>query len=77
MLLKVGLFAALVALGALQRRRSLPSLRCGAAARPLRATLRAELAIAVLVLGAAGILTGSAPPRPAASGSPALAADAR
>ena len=72
-LIKLGLLAGIVALGWLNRSRHLPALRAAAAgdAAPgragvaLRRTLRAELAIAVVVLGddrSAGRL--SRPPRP-------------
>ena len=73
-LAKLALFAGLVALGSRHRLRTLPALRgTPAASQPLRTTLRAELAIAALVLAAAGVLTGSAPPRPADATPPALA----
>ncbi len=73
---KVALLCALVALGAVQRRRVMPALRRAAQAgtapaatgRLLRRTLRAEVAVLVVVLGATGALVGSSPPASQAGG---------
>ena len=74
LLVKTGLFALLVALGATQRRRSIPALRAhaaggeapGGAGVLLRRALRAELVLLAGVLAATAILVGSPPPRAAA-----------
>ena len=76
-LIKLGLLAGIVALGWLNRSRHLPALHAAAAgdAAPgragvaLRWTLRAELAIAVVVLGTTGALAGY-PPAEAVSPGP-------
>jgi copper transport protein len=65
-LIKVVLFLGLVGLGAINRTRSLPGLRAstgtpGAAGVLLRRVLRAELAVAVVVLGVTGALAGYQP----------------
>jgi copper transport protein len=75
-LIKVGLLAVLIGLGALNRQRTVPALRRvaagggtpGAAGRLLRRTLRAEVALILVVLGVTGALTGYAPPIAAAGG---------
>jgi copper transport protein len=75
-LIKVVLLAALVALGAVNRRRVVPSLRRlaaggeppGAAGRVLRRTLRGEVALVVVVLGVTSALVSYAPPVAASSG---------
>jgi copper transport protein len=74
LLVKIGLFAALVALGATQRRRIIPALRAhaaggeppGGAGVLLRRALRAEILLLAGVLAASAILVGSPPPRAAA-----------
>ncbi len=74
-LVKLALLTAIVALGAVNRRRLLPRLRGAAGTTPgavgvaLRRTLRAELAIALVVLGATGALAGY-PPAEAVSAGP-------
>ena len=75
MLVKVVLLLALIALGAVNRRRVVPALqrlasgrrRARGRGRLLRRTLRAEVALVVVVLGVTGALTGYSPPtaRPA------------
>ncbi|MCW3023464.1 MAG: copper resistance protein CopC [Conexibacter sp.] len=75
-LIKVGLVLALIALGAVNRRRSVPRLRAlareghapGAAGRLLRRTLRAEIALAVVVLGVTAALVSYAPPSALSAG---------
>jgi copper transport protein len=75
-LIKVGLLAVLIGLGALNRQRTVPALRRlaagggtpGAAGRLLRRTLRAEVALILVVLGVTGALTGYPPPIAAAGG---------
>ena len=82
-LVKLGLLAAIVGLGWVNRRRSLPRLRRaaaggvspGAAGVLLRRTLRAEAALALAVLGATGALAGYPPAETVASGP--FATDAR
>lgn len=69
LLLKLGLVAAVCALGAVNRRGALPRLRRGAdgsAAALLRRTVRAELALLIAVLAVTGALIGLAPSAPAA-----------
>ncbi|HEX7300095.1 MAG TPA: copper resistance protein CopC [Solirubrobacteraceae bacterium] len=74
-LIKFGLLTALVALGAINRQRVVPALRRlaaggespGAAGRLLRRTLRAEVALVVVVLGVTSALVSYAPPKSAAS----------
>ena len=76
-LIKLGLLAGIVALGWLNRSRHLPALRAAAAGDvapgragvALRRTLRAELAIAVVVLATTGALAGY-PPAEAVSAGP-------
>jgi copper transport protein len=71
LLVKTGLFAALLALGATQRRRIVPALRGlaaggappGGAGVVLRRALRAEVLLVLGVLAATAILAGSPPPR--------------
>lgn len=76
-LIKASLLLVLVGLGAVNRQRVVPRLRAlaeGAAEAPgkagllLRRTLRGELAILVVVLGATGALVGSSPPGAGAAG---------
>jgi copper transport protein len=75
-LVKVIILAGLVALGALNRRRSVPRLNAaaaagatpGAAGRTLRATLRAEVALTVVVLGVTAALVSYAPPSALSAG---------
>jgi copper transport protein len=75
-LIKVVLLAALIAIGAVNRRRVVPRLRklaAGAAApgatgRLLRRTLRAEVALVVVVLGVTAALVSSPPPASLAGG---------
>ncbi len=76
-LVKATLLLVLVALGAVNRQRVLPRLRAlasglaeapGRAGLLLRRTLRAELAVLVVVLGATGVLVGSSPPGAGAAG---------
>jgi copper transport protein len=75
-LIKVGLLAALVVLGAVNRQRVVPALRRlvdegetpGAAGRILRRTLRGEVALLVVVLGVTSALVSYAPPAATASG---------
>jgi copper transport protein len=74
--IKVALLLALVALGALNRRRTLPRLQFAARARRtpghdglvLRRTLRGEVALLVAVLAVTGALAGYAPADTKASG---------
>jgi copper transport protein len=73
-LVKLGLLAVIVVLGWRNRARHLPALRAagaapGAAGVALRRTLRAELAVAVAVLGTTGALAGY-PPAEAVSAGP-------
>jgi copper transport protein len=75
-LIKVVLLAALVALGAVNRQRVVPSLRRLAAAgespgdagRVLRRTLRGEVSLVIVVLGVTSALVSYAPPVAATSG---------
>jgi copper transport protein len=75
-LIKFVLLMALIALGAVNRQRVVPSLRRiasageapGAAGRLLRQTLRAEVALVVVVLGVTSALVSYPPPKEAASG---------
>ena len=72
-LVKLALLAAIVGLGAVNRRRLLPRLRRatgapGAAGVALRRTLRAEAALAVVVLGTTGALAGYPPADTVAAG---------
>jgi copper transport protein len=75
-LIKVALLALLVALGAVNRQRTVPALRRlaaageapGAAGRVLRTTLRAEVALVVVVLGVTSALVSYAPPSVATGG---------
>jgi copper transport protein len=75
-LIKSGLLLALIAFGAVNRRRIVPALRRlaaaaaspGAPGRLLRVTLRAEVALVLVVLGVTGALTGYAPPTAADEG---------
>ncbi|MEA2289029.1 MAG: copper transport protein [Solirubrobacteraceae bacterium] len=68
-LVKAGLLAVLIGLGAVNRRRVVPMLRRmaaggaapGEAGRLLRRTLRAEVALILVVLGVTGALTSYAP----------------
>jgi copper transport protein len=75
-LIKFVLLLALVGLGAVNRQRVVPALRRlaaggeapGGAGRVLRRTLRAEVALVVVVLGVTSALVSYAPPKSAASG---------
>ena len=75
-LIKVGLLLALVAIGAVNRQRVVPALKRlaaggeppGAAGRLLRRTLRAEVALVIVVLGVTSALVSYAPPVAAGSG---------
>jgi copper transport protein len=75
-LIKSGLLLALIAFGAVNRRRIVPALRRlaaaaaspGAPGRLLRLTLRSEVALVLVVLGVTGALTGYAPPTAADEG---------
>jgi copper transport protein len=72
-LVKVALFAGIVALGAFNRRRLLPALRRasgtpGRAGQLLRRTLRAELVLGIAALAATGALAGYPPSIAASSG---------
>jgi copper transport protein len=75
-LIKFVLLMALIALGAVNRQRVVPSLRRiasagaapGAAGRLLRRTLRAEVALVIVVLGVTSALVSYPPPKSAASG---------
>jgi copper transport protein len=75
-LIKFVLLLALVALGAVNRQRVVPALRRlaaggeppGGAGRVLRRTLRAEVALVVVVLGVTSALVSYAPPKSTASG---------
>jgi copper transport protein len=75
-LVKAGLLAGLVALGAVNRRRTLPRLRRladegvppGVAGLVLRRTLRAEVATIAVVLGTTGALAGYAPAKTLSTG---------
>ena len=76
LLVKIGLFVVLVALGATQRRRIIPALRSHAAGAEapggagvlLRRALRAEIVLLCGVLAATAVLVGSPPPRAVAGG---------
>jgi copper transport protein len=75
-LVKVGLLIGLIALGAINRQRTLPRLRrlAGEGATPgvagvvLRRTLRAEVATIAVVLGTTGALAGYAPAKTLSTG---------
>jgi len=75
-LIKVGLLVALVALGAVNRRRIVPALRRladggappGGAGRALRRALRAEVALVIVVLGVTSALVSYPPPAATAGG---------
>lgn len=75
-LIKFVLLMALIGLGAVNRRRVVPALRRlaaggrppGGAGRVLRRTLRAEVALVVVVLGVTSALVSYAPPKSAAGG---------
>jgi copper transport protein len=75
-LIKFVLLLALVALGAVNRQRVVPALRRlsegrqppGSAGRLLRRTLRAEVALVLVVLGVTSALVSYAPPSSASSG---------
>jgi copper transport protein len=74
--IKFVLLLTLIALGAINRQRVVPSLRRiaaageapGAAGRVLRRTLRAEVALVIVVLGVTSALVSYPPPKSAASG---------
>jgi copper transport protein len=76
-LIKVVLLTLLIGLGAVNRQRMVPALRRlaaggaapGDAGRLLRRTLRAEVALIVVVLAVTGALTGYAPPTAATASS--------
>ena len=79
-LVKAGLVVALLALGALNRRRVLPRLRRiegapGATGVLLRRTLRAEVVLGVAAFAATGALAGYPPPTAQAPGPFAASAD--
>jgi copper transport protein len=69
-LVKIVLLTLLIGLGAVNRQRVVPALRAlaaggrtpGEAGRLLRRTLRAEVALIVVILGVTGALTGYPPP---------------
>jgi len=75
-LVKIIVLVALVGLGALNRRRTLPRLRAAAAAgatpgaigRVLRTTLRVEVGLVVVVLGVTAALVSYAPPAALSAG---------
>lgn len=75
-LIKLGLLTALIALGALNRQRTVPALRAaategrspGAAGVTLRRTLRGEVALIAAVLAVTGALAGYAPATATSSG---------
>ena len=75
-LIKVGLLALLIAIGAINRRRVVPAMRAlaadgdapGATGHLLRRTLRAEVALVLVVLGVASALVSYPPPDTLASG---------
>ena len=75
-LVKVALIAALIALGAINRRRVVPRLRAlahegaapGAVGHLLRRTLRAEVILVVVVLGVTAALVSYPPPNSLAGG---------
>ena len=75
-LVKIGLVVLLIALGAINRRRIVPRLRTlaqegaapGALGHLLRRTLRAEVALVVVVLGATAALVSYPPPSSLAGG---------
>ena len=75
-LIKAGLILVLIALGAMNRRRVIPKLRAlaesvaapGAAGHLLRRTLRAEVALVVVVLGVTAALVSYPPPASLAGG---------
>jgi copper transport protein len=75
-LVKAALLMALIGLGAINRRRVIPALRRvvaagaapGGSGRLLRRTLRAEVALVLVVLGVTGALTGYPPPAATAGG---------
>jgi copper transport protein len=75
-LIKIIVLVALVGLGALNRRRSLPRLRAaavsgatpGAVGRVLRTTLRVEVALVIVVLGVTAALVSYAPPSALSAG---------
>lgn len=77
-LAKIVLFGGLVALGAVNQRRVMPRLRAlaadgsppGDAGRVLRRTLRAEVALSVLVLAVTAVLVGISPPAAGAGTGP-------
>lgn len=77
-LVKIVLFALLIGFGALNQWRTMPRLRRLAAegappgddGRTLRSALRAEVALAVVVLGVTGVLVGISPPAAGATGGP-------
>lgn len=68
LLVKLGLFAALVGLGAVSRRH-VGRLATGESLRRLRRTVRAEVAIGAAVLGATAVLAGFPPPASLAAAS--------
>lgn len=70
LLVKLGLFAALVALGAVSRfRYACAGKASGGSSRGLRRTVRAEVAVAAAVLGATAVLAGLPPPASLAAAS--------
>jgi copper transport protein len=76
LLVKVGLFLVLVPLGGLNRYRSLPALLSGdGSQRRFQWTSRAELVVAVGILGLTGFLSGLAPANFAAAAAAATPRD--
>ncbi len=79
-LIKIGLLVALIGLGAINRRRTLPRLRAltargetpGATGLVLRRTLRAEVALLAVVLVVTGALAGYSPAKDASTGPAAV-----
>lgn len=77
-LVKIVVLGGLIVLGAVNQRRIMPRLRAlaaggdapGGAGRFLRATLRAEIALAVVVLGVTAVLVGISPPAAGAGSGP-------
>ena len=81
LLVKIGLVAVLVGLGALNHFRAVPALRRGAGVRSFTLNSRGELAVAAAVLAATALLSGLAPASSAvasgvASAAPAVTASA-
>jgi putative copper export protein len=68
LLVKIGLVAMLVALGALNHVRAVPALGRGAGVRSFTLNSRGELVVAAAVLAATALLSGLAPASSAAAG---------